>query len=96
MSDITSKSVGGTTETSSCCVTGKSHKEIEADCESHPPPTDAGAAAVDSAALNLLPGEELTALSPDEMASVCRKLAEFARLNADRAGTTDDAQEEQK
>lgn len=100
MSDAASKSVGGTAETRACCVTDKSHKEIETDCNSHPPPTDAGAAAAvaaaDSAALNLLPGEELTALTPDEMASVCRKLAEFARLNADRAGTTDDAQEEQK
>ena len=97
MSDATSKSTGGTTETSDCCVTSKSHKEIEADHDTRTPPTDAvAAAAADSAALNLLPREELTALTPDEMASVCRKLAEFARLNADRVGTTDDAQEEQK
>lgn len=95
MSDAASKSVGGATETDACCAKGKNHTEIEAGHDTRAPPTDAAAAA-DSASLNLLPGEELTALTPDEMASVCRKLAEFARLNADRAGTTDDAQEEQK
>lgn len=34
----------------------------------------------------LLPGEEPTALTPDEMYRVLEKLEDFARLNPDRRG----------
>lgn len=96
MNDGTSKSTGGANEMNACCVTGKEKNEIEADHDISNAPTNATAAAAgESASLNLQAGEELTALTPDEMASVCRKLTEFARLNADRAGTPD-GQEEQK
>lgn len=43
--------------------------------------------------LSMFPGEELTALTLDEMARVARKLEEFARLHPDRvveAGGADD------
>lgn len=50
----------------------------------------AGAGVGASGDLNLLPGEELTALSRDEMASVCAKLEAFARSNPGRAGTRED------
>lgn len=39
--------------------------------------------------LNLAPGEELTALTQDEMAAVCDKLHDFVRSNPDRVGNTD-------
>lgn len=45
---------------------------------------DHAPAAAAAGALNLLPGEELTALTTGEMASVSSKLEEFARLNPDR------------
>lgn len=40
--------------------------------------------------LNLAPGEELTALTQDEMAAVCDKLHDFVKSNPDRAGNTDE------
>lgn len=43
------------------------------------------------ASISLLPGEEPTALTKDEMDSVCAKLNEFARSNPDRVDTSADA-----
>lgn len=39
--------------------------------------------------LNLAPGEELTALTQDEMAAVCDKLHDFVKSNPDRAEISD-------
>lgn len=47
-------------------------------------------AAAGGAKLKLVAGEELTALTRDEMASVCSKLEDFARSNPDRVGSKED------
>lgn len=46
---------------------------------------------VDASTTSLLPGEEPTALTKDEMDSVCAKLNEFARSHPDRVDTSADA-----
>lgn len=48
------------------------------------------------ASISLLPGEELTSLTKDEMASVCEKLNEFARSNPDRVATSADVDRREK